>query len=29
MTQVANIFFLLITFAPMGLGLAMIYNMEN
>ena len=29
MTLIANILFFLITFAPVGLGLAMIYNMEN
>jgi hypothetical protein len=29
MTLVANILFFLITFAPVGLGLAMIYNMER
>jgi len=29
MTQVANIIFFLITFAPVGLGLAMIHDMEN
>jgi hypothetical protein len=29
MTLIINILFFLITFAPAGLGLAMIYNMEN
>ena len=29
MTLVANILFFLITFAPVGLGLAMILDMEN
>jgi len=29
MALVTNILFFLITFAPVGLGLAMIYDMEN
>ena len=29
MTLIANILFFLITFAPVGLGLVMIYNMES
>ena len=29
MTLIASILFFLITFAPVGLGLAMIYDMEN
>jgi hypothetical protein len=29
MTLVANILFFFITFAPVGLGLAMIHDMEN
>lgn len=29
MTYIANILFFLVTFAPVGLGLVMIYNMES